>query len=60
MCCRCAQDEHPALPEAISVEMADFLLACFAKDPQARPDARALLGHAWLVRAHSRPKQGSL
>ncbi|CAL8466918.1 g6454 [Coccomyxa elongata] len=45
---RIVQDEHPTLPDSISIDMADFLLACFQKDPQARPDARALLGHAWL------------
>ncbi len=45
-----AQDEHPALPEAISPELRAFLLACFAKDPQARPGAAALLRHAWLSR----------
>lgn len=48
MRCGCGQDEHPTLPDSISMDMADFLLACFQKDPQARPDARALLGHAWL------------
>lgn len=42
------QDEHPSLPDSISLDLADFLLACFQKDPQRRPDARALLGHAWL------------
>lgn len=42
------QDEHPVLPESISMELADFLLVCFQKDPQRRPDARALLGHPWL------------
>ncbi|EIE26601.1 kinase-like protein [Coccomyxa subellipsoidea C-169] len=41
-------DEHPSLPDSISLDLADFLLACFQKDPQRRPDARALLGHAWL------------
>lgn len=44
----CAQDEHPSLPESISGEMQDFLLACFQKDPQRRPAAAALLRHAWL------------
>ena len=46
-----AQDEHPSLPEAISADMADFLLACFQKDPVRRPGAAALLRHRW-VRHH--------
>lgn len=48
MVCAVVQDEHPSLPDSISLDMADFLLACFQKDPQRRPDACALLGHAWL------------
>jgi len=42
------QDEHPALPENVTEDMQGFLLECFQKDPQKRPDARALLRHAWL------------
>ncbi|KAK9823005.1 hypothetical protein WJX81_005420 [Elliptochloris bilobata] len=48
---RIVQDEHPSLPEAISADMQDFLLACFQKDPQRRPGAAALLRHRW-VRHH--------
>lgn len=49
--CGRLQDEHPSLPEAISGDMQDFLLACFQKDPTRRPGAAALLRHRW-VRHH--------
>jgi serine/threonine protein kinase len=47
------QDDHPVLPDSISMDMQDFLLLCFQKDPQRRPGAKSLLGHSWLRRQRS-------
>ncbi|KAK9810498.1 hypothetical protein WJX72_011817 [[Myrmecia] bisecta] len=45
---RIVQDEHPPLPVEITPGMQEFLLQCFQKDPQKRPDARTLLRHEWI------------
>ena len=48
---RIVQDEHPPLPDGISASLKDFLLMCFAKDPNRRIDAAGLLKHPWLKKA---------
>ncbi len=48
---RIVQDEHPPLPDGISASLKDFLLSCFAKDPNRRIDAAGLLKHPWLKKA---------
>lgn len=42
---RIVQDEHPPLPSDISIEMNDFLLKCFQKEPLIRIDAANLYKH---------------
>lgn len=42
------QNDHPPLPDGISKEMIHFLLQCFQKDPNKRPNAKKLLSHPWL------------
>ena len=57
---RIVQDEHPPLPDGISASLKDFLLSCFAKDPNRRIDAAGLLKHPWLKKAveKERAKEG--
>ena len=57
---RIVQDEHPPLPDGISASLRDFLLSCFAKDPNRRIDAAGLLKHPWLKKAveKERAKEG--
>eukprot|EP01026_Neomeris_dumetosa_P073868 TRINITY_DN7643_c0_g4_i1.p1 TRINITY_DN7643_c0_g4~~TRINITY_DN7643_c0_g4_i1.p1 ORF type:complete len:1149 (-),score=144.29 TRINITY_DN7643_c0_g4_i1:557-3538(-) len=45
---RIVQDDYPTLPRGISLELRDFLLKCFQKDPQNRPSAQILLQHKWM------------
>ncbi|KAJ3405160.1 hypothetical protein HDU80_001836 [Chytriomyces hyalinus] len=43
------QDEHPPLPAStISKELHDFLIKCWVRDRESRPDASFLLTHAWI------------
>lgn len=42
------EDQSPPLPDNISGELSDFLLACFCKEPRDRPSASALRDHDWL------------
>jgi serine/threonine protein kinase len=42
------QDEHPPLPDDISVELEQFLMRCFARDPTQRPSAHDLLADPWI------------
>eukprot|EP00732_Lithocolla_globosa_P003349 Lithocolla_globosa_v1_NODE_2644_length_1921_cov_11.739014.p1 type:complete len:325 gc:universal NODE_2644_length_1921_cov_11.739014:613-1587(+) len=39
-----AQQQHPPLPQTISHQLKDLLLACFQKDLETRPSAKCLLG----------------
>ncbi|EIE78497.1 hypothetical protein RO3G_03201 [Rhizopus delemar RA 99-880] len=48
------EDKNPPLPDNISKDMADFLLACFQKDPQSRPSATQLRAHKWIVKSQQR------
>ncbi|KAF8058924.1 MKK3 [Scenedesmus sp. PABB004] len=44
------QDDVPLPPHgAVSEACRDFLAACLARDPSARPPASALLAHPWLA-----------
>eukprot|EP01025_Chloroclados_australasicus_P033324 TRINITY_DN3394_c0_g3_i2.p1 TRINITY_DN3394_c0_g3~~TRINITY_DN3394_c0_g3_i2.p1 ORF type:complete len:1167 (-),score=114.54 TRINITY_DN3394_c0_g3_i2:813-4313(-) len=45
---RIVQDDNPPLPRAITLDLRDFLLKCFQKDPQNRPSAAILLQHKWI------------
>ena len=54
---RIVEDKHPPLPDNISKDMRDFLLACFQKDPQARPSASQLKQHRWIVKSLQRMKK---
>jgi len=47
-CYRMVNDDHPPLPDDISKELADFLLKCFTRNVDERPDAEALLSHPWI------------
>ena len=48
------EDKNPPLPDNISKDMANFLLACFQKDPQSRPSATQLRAHKWIVKSQQR------
>ncbi|EPE35978.1 Protein kinase-like (PK-like) [Glarea lozoyensis ATCC 20868] len=43
------EDDHPPLPESVSLACRDFLLQCFQKDPNLRISARKLLKHGWIT-----------
>lgn len=45
---RIVQDEHPPIPDGLSVETTDFLRQCFKKDARQRPDAKTMLSHPWI------------
>jgi serine/threonine protein kinase len=51
---RIVQDDHPPLPDNISNELEDFLMACFNKRPEERKTASALLQHPWLKEMRER------
>lgn len=46
------EDEHPPLPDGISIALEDFLLSCFNKEPRARSSARNLRCHPWIISHH--------
>ena len=41
-------DDHPPLPEDITLSCSDFLQHCFMRSPEERPSARNLLKHEWV------------
>ena len=45
---RIVEDDHPPIPTRCSPLLADFLIACFQKDPRRRPSAEELFDHPWL------------
>lgn len=45
---RIVEDDRPPIPERCSPELFDFLVHCFAKEPQDRPTANELFAHEWL------------
>ncbi|CAM9754911.1 unnamed protein product, partial [Phaeothamnion confervicola] len=47
------QDDHPPLPDGLTVALRDFLLQCFQKEPQMRNSAAQLLSHPWLKNPRS-------
>ncbi|KAL0080936.1 kinase-like domain-containing protein [Phycomyces blakesleeanus] len=49
---RIVEDEYPPLPENVSMEMQDFLVCCFQKDPKDRPTASQLKEHVWIKTNH--------
>lgn len=40
--------QHPEIPDTLSVIARDFLLKCFEPDPSNRPTAAGLLEHPFL------------
>lgn len=54
---RIVEDPIPPLPDNISEDMKSFLTACFQKDPDARPSATQLKGHAWILQNQQRIKK---
>ncbi|EGC32193.1 hypothetical protein DICPUDRAFT_38722, partial [Dictyostelium purpureum] len=43
------EDEiHPPIPPNLSVNLRDFLNACFLISPEVRPSAKKLLNHPWI------------
>lgn len=47
-CYRIVQDPQPPIPDGLSVNLEDFLVQCFVKNPERRPDATALLQHPFV------------
>ncbi|XP_015575813.1 MAP3K epsilon protein kinase 1 isoform X2 [Ricinus communis] len=45
---RIVQDDHPPIPDSLSLDITDFLRQCFKKDARQRPDAKTLLSHPWI------------
>ncbi|KAI1270675.1 hypothetical protein F5Y18DRAFT_19153 [Xylariaceae sp. FL1019] len=41
-------DDHPPLPEGVSLVARDFLMQCFQKDSNLRIKAKKLLKHSWI------------
>ena len=48
------QEDHPPLPENISLVLRDLLLQCFQKNPAARSSARTLMKHPWFHNARNK------
>lgn len=46
-------DEMPPMPDDMDGELRAFILACFTRDPKARPRAEDLVKHEFLMRAAS-------
>ena len=46
---RIVQDPSPPLPSNITLELRDFLVKCFQKEPLIRVSALALLKHPWIT-----------
>jgi len=44
-------ESEPVMPEGLSEHAQDFIRACTRRDPQARPTARELLEHPWILLA---------
>lgn len=44
-----SSDKPPQLPACLSDEAQDFLLHCFNRKPERRPDAMCLMAHPWLA-----------
>lgn len=53
---RIVRDPVPPLPDSLSLQMRDFLLLCFQKDPAKRPDAQAMRSHPWLATSRQQLK----
>lgn len=48
---RMVEDRRPPIPSHLSVELQDFLQACWIWDPQERPSATDLLRHPFVLKA---------
>lgn len=48
-CFRMVEEDHPPIPETMSLEMRAFVLRCFKKDPKARATAPRLLEDPWML-----------
>ncbi|KAI9268217.1 kinase-like domain-containing protein, partial [Phascolomyces articulosus] len=46
---RIVEDDYPPLPDHMSIDMQDFLMQCFQKDPNNRPSASELKQHPWIL-----------
>ncbi|KAI9019243.1 kinase-like domain-containing protein [Phycomyces nitens] len=57
---RIVEDEYPPLPENVSMEMQDFLVCCFQKDPKDRPTASQLKEHVWIKNNHKEKSTESI
>ena len=54
---RMVNDPHPPLPDDISTELQDFLLACFQRNPARRPTAAQLRNHPWIIKHTNQPSE---
>lgn len=50
-------DDGPAMPDAASAVVRDFLAQCFQKDSNLRCGARKLLKHPWMLAAKRQSEQ---
>uniref|UniRef100_A0A7S4I5Y8 Protein kinase domain-containing protein n=1 Tax=Vannella robusta TaxID=1487602 RepID=A0A7S4I5Y8_9EUKA len=49
-CFKMVSEERPPLPQDISKELEDFLICCFRRPVDTRPDARELMSHPWITK----------
>merc|ERR1712137_1176253 len=49
-CFKMVSEGRPPLPEDISKELTDFLICCFRRPVDTRPDARELMSHPWITK----------
>lgn len=47
---RIVEDDAPPIPPGLPEDLDHFLTLCFQKEPRARPTARQLFGHPWLLK----------
>ena len=45
-------NDAPAIPSELSALAQDFISKCLTRDPVARPTAKALLKHPWIMQVH--------
>lgn len=47
---RIVEDSTPPIPPGLPQDLDHFLTLCFRKEPRARPTAKQLFGHPWLLK----------